>query len=135
MTRSAAETTGLLLVSLACTGACTGCTINATEHTSPRVVLIPASPGAPPIHVGDRVKVHLRRDALGVSGNAPIGLDPDGPSRGDFWLEGTVTHNRDSWLTLELNDGRRVIAAGDQILFIELLEQAERPATSPREGP
>jgi hypothetical protein len=115
--------TWLLLASLP--GAGWGCTINATEHPSPRAVLLPAMSEALPIRVGDRVKAHLRRDALGVSGNAPIGLDPDGPSRGDFSLEGTVCLNRPIWLMLDLDDGRRVVTAVDQILFIELLDPSE----------
>lgn len=120
------------IAALACAIAASGCTIETSEMAPPRAVVVSAMADAPPLRTGDRVKVHLRRDALGVAGNVPISLDPDGRDRGDYWLEGTVAMNRPSWLTLDLNDGRQVIASTEKILFIELLDAPQgprRPAT------
>lgn len=126
MNRPTASGAGVL-AALACAVAAAGCTFRSAEMTQPRAIVVAAMSDAPPLRTGDRVKVHLRRDALGVAGSAPIGLDPDGRSRTDFWLEGTVNMNRPSWLTLELADGRRLVAATDKILFIELLDPPQGP--------
>lgn len=112
-----------------------GCTIEAVERpTEPQIIRISAEAGSVPAETGDRVKVHLRRDSLGMSGNAPVGLDPDGPRRGAFWLEGTLTHNSQGWLTVRTQDDRLIAVPTGQILFVELLE-ATNSTTSAAEAP
>ena len=126
--RTAVAAAGALVAALVCAG----CTVKSTEVNPPRAVLVSTIPDAPPLRAGDRVRVHVQRDALGVAGSGPVGLAPDGRNRAAYWLDGGIVMNRPSWLTLELADGRQVLVATDKILFIELLDPpATDPATQP----
>ena len=117
----------------ACAGGLVGCTISATEeddefedwsggdtlevqHVIGPMASLPASLQGKPI------RVHLRRDALGMSGTGAAGLDSDGPMRDQLSVTGIYRGQEVGWLHIEREDGRVIYFPASQILAIETLD-------------
>jgi hypothetical protein len=70
--------------------------------------------------IGRKCRVQLRRDALGLAGNAPAGMT--GRWAAEMSVEGTVVEMTDQWLVVQADGGKRVIVPHASILVIELQE-------------
>ena len=77
---------------------------------------------------GDAVTVHFRRDALGLAGTTPAGLDYGGPQRDTLKVSGTYVGGTPGWVTLDTDDGRRLSIPVAQVLAVET---AAPPKTRP----
>ena len=118
----------------ACAIALGGCTINATDdgddapdwadsdevevqHIMGTLAPLPTS------LQGTLIRVHLRRDALGMSGAAAAGLDNDGPMRDQLSVTGIYRGQDVGWLHIEREDGRAIYFPSSQILAIETMDR------------
>ena len=114
---------------LACCAGIAGCTINASEGDSddhwdddPVDLRHSASAAPSPLPsglVGREVTLHLRRDALGMSGAGPIGLNLDGPVREDSSVTGIYRGRDGDWIRLERPDGGTLYVNSAQVLAAE----------------
>ena len=115
----------LLFVALTAGG---GCTINATEsdreaewtYDQPIDRWQAESVSALPYGlVGREVRVHLRRDALGMGGTSPLGLNADGPALDAFSVTGTYRGHDGGWLRIEREDGTMLYLPAGLVLTVE----------------
>jgi len=67
--------------------------------------------------VGRKCRVQIRRDALGMAGNAPDGMK--GRWATESSIEGTIIEMSDQWLVVQTS-GKRIIVPHASILVIEL---------------
>jgi hypothetical protein len=116
-----------------------GCTINATDdddenpdwargdNTLEVQHVLGALAPLPSSLQGKLIRVHLRRDALGLSAAGAAGLDSDGPMRDQLSVSGIYRGQDVGWLHIEREDGRFIYFPSSQILAIETLDAP--PAT------
>ena len=67
--------------------------------------------------VGRKCRVQIRRDALGMAGNAPAAMA--GRWANETSVEGTILEMSDQWLIVQSPD-KRVVVPHASILIIEL---------------
>jgi len=67
--------------------------------------------------VGRKCRVQIRRDALGMAGNAPAAMS--GRWAQESSIEGTITEMTDQWLVVQ-GIGKRIVVPHASILVIEL---------------
>src|SRR5690606_33356690 len=129
----------LLLAATFAAGALSGCTIYASDHDGRweedgwvdrrpsaswgdggAAWAVPAQgPGALPSSlVGQQVYVHLRRDAMGMSG-AGMGVNVQGDTRDSFSVFGAYRGREGDWLRIERDGGSIVYIPADQVLAVE----------------
>ena len=81
------------------------------------------------VEQGTAVRVHLRRDALGVASPAPAKLSPDGRYRDDYQIDGTLAAPfAGDWASVETADGEVVHVPASAILAVTA--DPSPPATS-----
>ena len=71
---------------------------------------------------GRACRIHLRRDALGLSGVAPLSIQHVSPASRAAAIEGTVERATDDWVVLRAAGGRTYWIRADVILAVEVLE-------------
>lgn len=90
-----------------------------SPHEPPRRVEVTthSSPELANSIVGRKCRLQIRRDALGMAGNAPAGMT--GRWAGETSVDGTVLEMTDQWVVVQAV-GKRVIVPHASILIIEL---------------
>ena len=79
------------------------------------------------IAAGSRIIVHLRRDAVGLAGSTPAGLDYGGPLRSALQAQGTLVQASQGWIVMDAGNNRRLCLPVDQVLAVEAVVPAEPP--------
>ena len=75
-----------------------------------------------PIPTGRACRIHLRRDAIGLSGLAPLSIQQVSPATRAAALDGTVEQATDDWVVLRAARGRTYWVRVDGILAVEFLD-------------
>jgi hypothetical protein len=118
---------GAAVIIVAITGACQPKSSPAddalTSHQTSREpvrrveVISRSSAGIADSIVGRKCRVQIRRDALGMAGNAPAVMA--GRWANETSVEGTIVEMSDQWLIVQ-SSGKRVVVPHASILIIEL---------------
>ncbi len=93
-----------------------GCTVD----TGQPLFLIVEDMTQSPRHTldGERVEVHLRRDALGLSNTAPVGIEQGGPYSDSLKVTGKVVGQSASWMVIQRDDESLVHVPREVVLSI-----------------
>ena len=70
--------------------------------------------------VGKKVRVQIRRDALGMAGNVPVGAESRWSS--ETSVSGTVAEVTDQWIVVDVPPSRRMLIPQASILMIEMTQ-------------
>ena len=76
-----------------------------------------------PLPTGRACRIHLRRDAIGLSGVAPLSIQQVSPATRAAAIDGTVERATDDWVVLRsASGGRTYWVRVDGILAVEFLD-------------
>ncbi|HEY8666231.1 MAG TPA: hypothetical protein VIL86_06185 [Tepidisphaeraceae bacterium] len=77
----------------------------------------------PELHTGQIVRVHFRRDALGLAAPAPLAPTSDGVGGKPIYLNGEIREITGDWLVIA-DAGRQYWIPREMILLVEATQQS-----------
>ncbi len=71
-----------------------------------------------PFRTGERVEVHLRRDALGFTGNSAVGIEQSGAYAQPLRVVGMIESSSADWINIRRDDNTRVAIPMQMVLAV-----------------